>query len=514
MGRISTLFTCVVVAAVVASASAQNVTISGNLKYTDLGGGTFDLRGVTVELYDSNTLLDSLLSTTLLGNNGSYSFTVPIGDTEALGGNIDPYIRVILDNAGGVANGYDVYDDDTLFDPTYEDSTTPVNNIAGNTTINVTYGPAGTFNEAAAIFDQMVQGDFGAGVIRPGLPSVNNQLRVDYPDGGNGAFYNNNEINIGSHLPYAWDVNLHEYGHYMSDLDNLDNSPGGAHSFGQSNITHGQALGKDGGTRLAWGEGLATYLSLAIQDVGGFNQPAIPTVGDTTYTHRSNVGGEVFTVPVEGNDGFNRGEGDESPVMRILWDLADGKNEAHDAIEIGHADLYDNLDNIGGLVRLDQVWDHFFANTAELELTTGTVDAKRTLLGDIFEEYDVSPDPAAFGAPVNIVTHLPVFNWVRNNNNANDEFDIIIFNSDFSQRVLEIDVLGDVTSYTLTEAQAQVLEAAGVGIYRFVVVGTDTTTFATGPYWSGAEQLWLIPEPGTVALLAMGGLWLARRRKA
>lgn len=504
-------------------AAAQNATISGTLKYTDLGGGTFDLRGVTVELFDSNVGFDSLLGTTLLGSNGNYSFNVPLADTELLGGNIDPYIKVTLDDAKGIANGFFVFNDSASGDPVYEQNSAVFNNIAGNAVINQTYA-ASNFNSAASLFNQLVQANVGAGVIRPGLPSINHTVPLDFPDPGNaeGAFYQSasNTINIGANLAHAWDVTLHEYGHFMADIDNLDNSPGGFHCFGISNITGGPcgtqnvpALGKDAGTRLGWSEGLANYLSIAIQDVGGFNQPAVPTVGDTTYTNRSSVPGNVFNIAVEAN-GLNDGEGDESSVMRILWDIADPANEGHDTIGIGHADLYDNLKQVNNLVRLDQVWDHFFNNPGELELLTATSDDhRRAQLGAIFEEYDVSPANGAFGGPFDIVKQAPQFNWLRNNDNANDMFELIIFNSDFTQRVLEIMVPGDVTSYALTVADRLAIVNAGFGTYQYVIAGTDTDSFATGDYWSGARSVLFVPEPGAWAIVGVLSLGLLRRRR-
>ncbi|MCG8450409.1 MAG: hypothetical protein MI725_12645, partial [Pirellulales bacterium] len=323
--------------------------------------------------------------------------------------------------------------------------------------------------------------------------------------------------------------------HFLADIDNLDNSPGGIHAFGVSNITgcvgclagggNIPALGKNAGTRLGWGEGLANYISSATHAVGGFNQPNVPTVNDAIYTNRNTVAANQFSVAIE-NNGTNDGEGDEASIMRILWDIADptGGGEAHDQIAIGHGDavtqdgLYNILDNIGGLVRLDQVWDHFFANTGDLKLGAIPVDRKRALLGDIFEEYDVSPDPGGviIGATLNLAGAAPAFSWARNNENANDEFDLIVFNNDFTSRILEVDVPGNVTSYALSAAQWQTLKNAGVGLRNFVVVGADTTTFATGPYWSGSEQFTLIPEPATRALMILAivtiGLAPCRRR--
>jgi hypothetical protein len=503
---------------------AASVTISGTVKYTDLGGGTFPVRSAEIELWDSNIFFDQMLSFGSLGNTGFYSFTIDDADTEALAGTIDPYILVRTE-FGTATAGFNVFLDGPT-DTSYTEQTAPTDNIAGNTTIDFTIGNGTNSGRAFASFDALVQSNFYAGFVRPGLPSVSHGVKLDYPasQGAESAFYQpaTNQINIGQNLAHAWDVINHEYGHFLSDIDNLDDSPGGAHCFGLSNITGGMcgttvipALGKNAGTRLAWGEGLADYISSATHDVGGFNMPAIPTVNDAQYTHRSSVGANQFTVPIEGN-GVNDGEGDEAPIMRILWDIADTNNGGHDAIGIGHDSLYQVLDDIPNLDRLDDVWDHFFANTGDLELGALPVDQKRAMLGDIFEEYDISPDPtgAIIDALVDLTGGAPTFSWARNNENANDDFDIIIFNDDFTGRLLEVAVPGNVTSYTLTAGEWDMLKDARRGLRNFVIVGSDTTTFTTGPYWSGAEMFTLIPEPSTLFLgsLAAAMVALARRR--
>ncbi|HCK40606.1 MAG TPA: hypothetical protein DHW22_03130 [Planctomycetaceae bacterium] len=49
------------------------------------------------------------------------------------------------------------------------------------------------------------------------------------------------------------------------------------------------------------------------------------------------------------------------------------------------------------------------------------------------------------------------------------------------------------------------MKKAGAGLRNFVVVGTDTSTFATGPYWSGSEQFpFVVPEPSSWLLVILG----------
>ncbi len=77
--------------------------------------------------------------------------------------------------------------------------------------------------------------------------------------------------------------------------------------------------------------------------------------------------------------------------MRILWDIGDPANEAHDRVALGHDELYRQLRSISipvagggtrGVQSLHDVWDHF---------TSGANFATKASYGAIFEKYGVSP---------------------------------------------------------------------------------------------------------------------------
>jgi hypothetical protein len=131
------------------------------------------------------------------------------------------------------------------------------------------------------------------------------------------------------------------------------------------------------------------------------------------------------------------------------------------------------------LDQIDDVWDHYFNQRN---------DAGRVDFGAIFEEYGISPHPEG-ASPIDVsISRLappPTFQWQRGNNNANDAFQLLVFNSDLSQRVLDIAIPGDVTSYTLSDVEWGTLGSMS-GDFRFTIAGSDTTDFATGAYWSDA----------------------------
>jgi len=322
----------------------------------------------------------------------------------------------------------------------------------------------------------------------------------------------------------------------LAHKDSLAVQIGGEHQPGVSNILD---LGKLKGVQRAWSEGLATYLGIATQYVTHAADaellPNVPNTLDTRYnntnpdnpttnpdnptTNPDNPTG-TFWIDLETSGAYNydtaltnQGEGDEVSVMRILWDIADGKGKERwlddDDIGLGHKELYDILKNKipqnspgNPLDQLDDVWDYFYGISN---------DANRTKFGAIFEEYGVSPRPydGPIGQNFNASSTLPTFKWERENydgiDDANDDFQVIVFNRDFSKRLLESEHLkGEVTQWTPSiEDWAKVVNTPG--IYRFIVAGSDTDIsiaksdddkFATGSYWSGAYKFSVGPKFG------------------
>ncbi|NER45598.1 MAG: calcium-binding protein [Symploca sp. SIO1A3] len=438
-------------------------TINGIINWTDSNGGLHAVRQSTVNIFDADT--DQIITTVSTNITGYYSAT--------FNNSGDFYVEVVADSPFHFVQ-------QPNNSSTYSYTTDVVNQSPnGVSTLDIEIGNQAQNEQAFSVSDALYTSGIYAQFVR-GTPAV---LPANFPIPGLTSFYSpsDKDINIASRRRGAWDVIQHEYGHFLADLDNLDLSPGGPHSFGVSNIA---SRGKLNGVRLAWGEGLASYLGISSQHVVndlGF-LPNVPTVGDTFYDSiDADNPNNSFSVDLETNIGSgNAGEGDEAPVMRILWDLADGKNEAHDQIALGHVALYDILNNqISNLDQLDDVWDYFF-NISN--------DAERTQYGAIFEEYDVAPAP--FNEPIDDSFYLggttPTFEWAANNNNANDQFQVLIFNSDFSVRLLESPILNDMTQWTPNQAEWNSLLNNSPGEYNFIVAGSDTNDFTTGSYWSGA----------------------------
>jgi hypothetical protein len=475
------------------------VVVSGNVKYTDGAGTAQPARRVRVEVWVANPFGDTLVGTTRADTSGDWS-----ADVTPPPGSLAFFTRIVADNdATTVASG-------TAAVPYFVSG--PGAPLGGGATPAMTIDTTGPDAARAFAVADAMQTSWLYGTAMRGAAPVS--VRTVFPEVGAGtaSFYDPSDgtLHIRQWRRYAWDVLNHEYGHRLAHIDALDNNPGGSHSFGVSNIT-GAVGGKSSGVRLAWGEALATYNGTAANNF--HPHPTSPTTGDTVYTSlNTDTPASTFAVNLDTHAGSaNAGEGDESSVMRVLWDLADGTggSEPHDRVTLGFAPLYDIINNdIAGVDEVNDLWNHLITRP-------GVTDATRVDYGAIFEEYRISPSPvgAMVDGMISMLDPAPTFSWERRNNNANDTFNLILFNSTLTTRVLDIAVPGDVTSYTLSAGQWATLMGQPLGAYRWLVGGSDTDQYTTGSYWSDTRGVTLVPAPGGVLAVGLAGLVACRRRR-
>lgn len=494
------------------NAHPDSITISGTAKWTAQDDKTHPAREIKVQLYDANDLGAVFIGDAITNEAGEY--TIPL-DTDGLDGDLDLFVKILTDGphhktftAGGAAGG-DLHEFDSMVKP----------DVAGSIVIDVTTPKDTETGHAFGVHDAVQTALHYTLMVRGSIPVLTpKSLTIDFPHAAEGSSYTpgDKEMNIAANRVDAWDVIHHEYAHFLQDIDDLDDNPGGVHSLNTSNIP---GKGKDLGTKLAWGEGQATYIGTAIQHLAKDHLPPIPKTGDAVYDSINSVDAtKSFSSSLEDNKSdVPDGEGDEVAVSRILWDLADDKVDPYasghdDIIKIGHKELYVILNTkITDLDTLDDVWDYFFDNTDDLGLT-GSEDRKRAVLGSVFEEYSVSPVPFRIPTFIDKDDPEPMFNWIRKNSAANDKFQVLIFNDDFTDKLIEHDVVGDVDHYTLTAAQWETLKTSGEDAFQLVISGVDSAAPATGAYWSAARAF-TIPEPTSLLLLTLTALPLLNRRR-
>ena len=535
---------------------AAPVTISGTIQYTGATGNEgndtnnntalFPARGAKVDLFDDNIILfgDVLLGTMFTNNNGAYSFTVDDADTAGgLALTIDPFIKVfpesrpVLPAPGGVKSNHKVFiagalsgGDDTV-GAEYVYSSTPLVAIptGQNQTINHSFPGASNLDRSFSAFDSMQEASRYYSTL-PG--SVNNSVRTLFPTNESTSNFSEGRMHILQGDRHDWDVNMHEYGHYVQSLTaGISQSPGGNHSS-LNNLRFQRAdLNRQQADRLAWGEGWATYFGISGQQQMNSASLGLQRVGDTIY-HDNNDGngtglGLRYGIENQTVGGRpSRGEDNEASVARILFDVYDANNEAgeRDRLGLGDTAVW-NLIRNNTTSSLDQFWDALISQP-------NTTNTQRINYGAIFQAHSVSPQPDVTSVNGDVFPVLdivsPQFRWaipmggtggVYNNPLLNN-FGVKFFGSDDTE-ILDSGLLGNVTNYTPAPLTWAFITTQADTV-RWIVYGRNTTnetlnvgapfSYTTGDYWSDALNFLVVPEPATNLLLALGFISTARKQ--
>ena len=298
---------------------------------------------------------------------------------------------------------------------------------------------------------------------------------------------------------FDWDVLGHEFFHFVADLAApraIDRNPGGGHSggtaIGQPPRPGAPGRTRDEGMRLAWSEGLATFMSLALQAEPPdptFDFPrSLASVGDRRYQDREDI--EIVLDP-EG-PAASEGFGSASSVLGLLWDLFDAAADGGDT---------DTVRGVGPRLvwslitrdlpcdpcdRVDRVW------TAVTRFL-GARDSRTLEVARAFALNRIAPEAVApaEGAVASVVVP-PTFAWVPNGDpspaHRPNRFLLALSRDGFRNHLAVIEVPAlDATSYTPTQAEwASVLAGgpAGAG-YEWLVAGLrqDDPAVPEGWYW-------------------------------
>ena len=140
----------------------------------------------------------------------------------------------------------------------------------------------------------------------------------------------------------SWDVILHEYGHFIQGKLELSNSNGQSHIVTEDLIAR---YGKTSGVRLSWAEAFPNVISVIITEYFYNYIPYVDYINDGQYnTIGSN--GIMWALKIEEKELINSiGEGCESDIGNILYDIYDPTNESFDKICLGHSVFWNTLKN-------------------------------------------------------------------------------------------------------------------------------------------------------------------------
>jgi len=124
-------------------------------------------------------------------------------------------------------------------------------------------------------------------------------------------------------------VILHEFGHFLVRHYSRDDNPGGYHG------------GEDLDPRLAYAEGLATFLSAMLRNLPDY----IDTYGNADGTTDLFLSENLEDFRLSLSPQFYTGIGSEESVEIVLWDFYDDTNlgEAFDALSAGAEGMWDAL---------------------------------------------------------------------------------------------------------------------------------------------------------------------------
>ena len=311
---------------------------------------THPLRGVKVEIRDSDTIGSKLLGTVYTDNGGNYSLKFNNDSSVLENGGYDLFLRVYA----GDDNAYVVKGDGITRYYIDSQHTAHQDVLTGSSTsINLTFKMTSDERKAMQISQALLTARDFAKEMKNAVPT---SVKVRYPYGTDGCYYNNDNGMITitgvarntTNVPesYAsWDVIMHEYGHHMSyELDIID-SPGGRHAVDINMLDHymsdqtedvhdydcagkcarhrgdepiSKTNAKEEAFKLIWSEAWATTFAFVAQEYYATLISDISTVCNSMYDAYNFS--KPYDYATNARD-IQLGEYSEVAVYSTLWDL-------------------------------------------------------------------------------------------------------------------------------------------------------------------------------------------------
>jgi len=255
--------------------------------------------------------------------------------------------------------------------------------------------------------------------------------------------------------------------------------------------------------KLAWSEGLATFMSVALQQSPADTSFRFPSnflnLADGRYTDTEDSSIDDGVEAPSPNDGF----GAENSVLGLLWDFYDSAQDSDGAASDGLAGITPKLiwDLINSLLpcnpcdRVDRFWT---AVAGYLGATSSTTFSA----ANIFVVNKMAPRATAPADNTSVAGGVaPTFQWIPNGDpsasHRNNKFLLVFSRNNFqSYTIIDVPTLG-ATSYTPTDAEWQSAQSGGDpgAVYKWMVVAqrNDAPSIPDGFYWY-SNQLSIVPR--------------------
>ncbi len=276
---------------------------------------------------------------------------------------------------------------------------------------------------------------------------------------------------------FDWDVIMHEYGHHVAKVFELDDYIGGEHLSSENLV---ERYGKNRGIHMAWGEAWATiFAELAQQyyqsELTNIERAVGGVYSDISYDANGN---EVLHEYSLNSITIDIGEGCEASIMGVLWDLFDSdNNEEHDQISLGHEGFWNVVVNSNNK-SFSKLASYYYQQYPSLE--------DKSKFGKLIEYYGMSPKMIDV-ENTNNPNINPTLNWVRNGSSPSLQNSISyvdLYSEDLSQ-TLRISPSSTATSVTLSSTQWNTVLSWSGEHYYIAITGTQMSGPVTGPYMSG-----------------------------
>lgn len=555
------------------TAFAQITTINSQfpLGWTDRVGGLHVAAGINIDWYDDDSIFFEGSSLQYLGlsRTNAAGNTTFITNEDDYGSEIEfvAYVRAEVRNVAntqtiavmkenfGDPSPYLLRDPrPTGYYPVTEGATTPVPafDILNNTTF------VGTSMTALQTI-RFMNNYYTSAPFNAALPNI----EISYKAANAGSSMGHSQMTLGYTAWANVDVILHEYGHHVAEFNNLDyrdvngNGYGLDHYFANDNISGNNAgtnYNPTVGSRLAWQEGIATYVGMAAIHHGNL-AAAIPGMPADDYdlwydnyspdAHATNVppSEKGFGVNIETRQFVTRtnttvtsgmhnvriqGEGNESSVMRVAWDLRDAANDGFshaghsDRANLGTTKVYDLAKTS------DTFYDFWKRTTADVLADKSQVGLPAAApmrqvlatLGELLQEYGIAGNPLTEG----IVLHTDSLNFEEQNNSNSRRHSVYVMDvhwnyvSDFEFADPNLATLNQWNIPLNNPAYFPANTFVPGQTYRWAVLSTAAIEGNVAPallrewYWSGVNTFTYVPEPSMGLFLILGAAGLRRRR--